>query len=156
MKITQEKTECTMAVESITTCWEEALPMLHRHWREMPHEGDLPFDPDQAIYAMGEQMGVFRLFTVRADGRLVGYCCVSVHKSLWHKGTIEAGQHSLYVEPEYRKGRLGIRFIRFIEAALKAEGVRTLRQHSHLGRPESRLFRKLGYADVHIEHEKVL
>lgn len=150
----------TMAVESIIDCWDESQAMWLRHWQEMPHEGET-FDPDKDLYAAGHACGVFRYYTLRDNGTLIGYACFAVFKSFWHKGQIEAGGHSLYLEPEYRKGWTGVKFLRWVIARLKDEGVKRIKMHSHLDRSEGRLFslirfRGKRFKDVHIEHEMEL
>lgn len=148
-------TATTFQRESAMVIWEEALPMLRRHWAEMPHDTEMVFNPDASLYRRAEDSGSLRLYTMRVEETLVGYAAVMVFPSLWHTGKIEAAQHSLYVEPEHR-GRRAYRFLQFIEQQLKAEGVRHVKQHVHPGRTEGRLFEKMGYTLAHLEYEKDL
>lgn len=145
----------TIQRESLAHAWDEARPLMQRHWDEMPHVGKT-FDPDETLYQQGDVLGVLRCYTVRHEGTLIGYCCAAVHRSFWHKGQLEAGQHALYLIPEARRGSIGLRLIRCMEEDLRASGVTILRQHAHVNRPEGTLFEKLGYTHVHGEYEKAL
>lgn len=146
--------QITIAQESLLDCWEEVQPLLRRHFEEMPHH-DGTFDPDKDLYERGEFGGIWRCFTLRAEGHLVGYACFAIHPSPWHKGQREASNHSLYVDPAHR-GIEGVAFLRSMLTALKAEGVKRIRVHVHVGRPEKVIFNQLGFTDVHIEQEMEL
>jgi len=129
------------------------MPLFEEHWDENRHDGT--FDPDKARYLEFETHNALRVYTARRDGVLIGYSAVYIVPSLWHKGEWEATQHSLFVRPAYR-GRTSIKLIRYTEDQLWAERVSIFHQHVHLGRPDQKLFEKLGYTAVHVELEKHL
>lgn len=153
MTVLHQTHTVTFARESLMACWDECLPLLHKHWEENRHD-DGELDPDKEQYEKGERAGVFRLYTVRdEDKKLVGYACFAVFKSFWRKGTLEFGGHSLWLDPAFRKGWNGVRFIKFCLRSLKTEGARKGRVHSHINRREGHLFKKMGGKLTHWEFE---
>lgn len=136
--------------------WDEAFPLFRQHSAEQEHDQTIPLDPDIERYNLAEEVGLLRCFTARMDGVLIGYGVFGVCMSLRHRTLLEATQDSLYLIPNFRKGRIGIQFIRFMEAELKAEGVIVIRQHTHPDTPLDGLLPKMGYSLVHREWEKRL
>lgn len=116
--------------ENITGLWEELEPRLRDHWTEIATWLDIDLDPDTDAYAALEEADMLRVFTARtAAGRLVGYAAYFVRSHLHYQHSRQASQDVLYLAPEYRRGRAGIRLIRYVDAALAAEGVQVVYQH---------------------------
>ena len=136
----------------------EGQELFARHSVEQEHDQSIPLDIDHQQYHLADAIGMLRVFTVRDDERLVGYAVYCVSFSIRHQTSLQATQDSLYLAPEYRKGTLGIRFLKYIEAELRADHVQVLRQHTHPGTNLDNIFRnkKSGYEHVHNEWEKRL
>ncbi len=45
--------------------WDEAMPLLQAHWKEVAAFQDIPLNPDRALYAASEEAGILRVFTAR-------------------------------------------------------------------------------------------
>jgi len=146
------------AEEKLATCIEEAEPLLRAHWDELARNKDrVPLAPDLAGYFQAEERGRLLIVTARRNGELVGY-------SVWFYGphphyhtTIFAENDVLWLAPECRNGRAGLRLIEASHAALKAHGVtiphwREKNAHPALGR----LLKHLGYVPIETIYAKVL
>jgi GNAT superfamily N-acetyltransferase len=147
----------TFSREPLMACWDEALPMVHQKWNEIPHPvGTPPFRPDRSQYDTMERVGIARLYTCRDEKRLVGYACIFVFDSPWHQGYREAAYHAIWLEPDYRKPRIIRRFFQYFEDDLRLEGVFKISGHSAGGHKGRRLLGYLGYTPTYEEHEKLL
>jgi L-amino acid N-acyltransferase YncA len=109
--------------------YEEALPLLTLHWREIAHFQDIPLDPDVERYITIESNDALRVFTARLDGKLVGYACFLLAPHSHYKGSLQAVQDVLYVDPACRCSTIGLRLIRHCNEALALEGVQVVLQH---------------------------
>lgn len=163
------------ARESLTDdLWAEAMPLLEAHWREVAHFQDIPLNVDRAVYDASDAAGAVRVFTARetstvidrvpfrsiADsangkppehsrtlrrpGDLVGYALFFVRPHPHYAGSLQAAQDVIYLDPSCRGGN-GIRFMRFCEEQLAAEGVQVVSQHLKIAHGHTRTMEILGY-----------
>lgn len=156
----------TFQVEALTPeVWDEALPLLHAHWREIARYHDIPLDPDLQTYANMAAIGALRLFTVRhaqfsekdlADafetplqvrGRLAGYGLYFVRCAPHYRGSLQAVQDVLYLDPAIR-GATGYRFIKWCDEQLREEGVQVVYQHVKVTHNFGPMLQRLGYEHV--------
>src|SRR5688572_8316815 len=144
----------TFAREPAHVVLKEGLELFERHNTEQVHDQTIALDIDHDRYILADDMGMLRPFTCRDAGVLVGYACFAVNCSLRHKTSLQATLDSLYLAPEYRKGTIGIRFIKYMETMLRAEGVQVIRQHAHPETALDHILPKLGYEHTHNEYEK--
>lgn len=136
----------TTCVENFRDVIEEAKPLLQRHWEEIAHDKDeVPLDPDWARYALMEAQGQLSVVTVRASGRMVGYCCMVLTPGLHYRSTFEARMDIFWLAPEYRGRMGGARLFRAVEAECKRRGVKRIYVGSKLSHDSTRLFQALGY-----------
>src|SRR2546425_11802221 len=105
------------------------MPLFKRHWEEIARFKDIPLAPDRDKYEAIEAAGCFHAFTARENGKLIGYVGFFVGPHMHYSGSVQATQDVLYVAPEHRRGRVGIRLIFFASDALRAEGVQTEQHH---------------------------
>lgn len=133
------------------------------HWEEA--EGEIAYEPDwdQARYL--ERSGAFRVFTARLAGTLVGYSVWVIAPALHHRNTLHAFNSAVYLDPEHRRGRNGVRLIQSCEAALAELGVKRIiyaaKPHVHLGSGRKtatlgRLLDLLGYRLFETMYAKIL
>ena len=59
--------------ESFKDTFEEAMPLIKRHYDEIAHFKDIPLDPDVTLYKALEDAGGIHVFTVRKNDNLIGY-----------------------------------------------------------------------------------
>jgi GNAT superfamily N-acetyltransferase len=134
---------------------EEMKPLLLNHWREIATWQDIPLSPNYAAYQAAEDRDVLRMFTVRNDGELIGYCVFfigNIHYTT-HK---HATQDILFILPDYRGKSAGYRLISYADGQLQAEGVDVIRQHVKLAHNFGPLLEKLGYRTTEVIYEKRL
>jgi GNAT superfamily N-acetyltransferase len=124
---------------------EEIGPLMREHWGEVGFYRDIPIDPDFDKYRYADRAGTLRIFTARSGTELAGYAIYFVGAAIHYRTVKVATQSTLFVMPEYRRGSLGIKFIRHTESELKAEGCQIITQHVKVTRDFGRLLSRDGY-----------
>lgn len=125
---------------------EEIKPILPLHWEELGLSHDLkPLDPLYDRYIQLEKQGCFHIFTMRADGELIGYNLSFLHYHLHYGSTYTALNDIYYVKKEYRRGGLGLAFFKDWELVMKDLGVKQLIQATKMHSDNSKMFEYLGY-----------
>jgi GNAT superfamily N-acetyltransferase len=139
------KIEIAYAQESLRAVRAEVDPLLLAHWQELAHFKDIPLKPRWDAYERLSDSGQLLAFTVRDRGALVGYAAYLVTHSM-HYGILQAQQDVIYLDPEYRRGRIGLHLIRYSEGVLRQQGVELIYQHVKLAHPQlGRLLEHTGY-----------
>ena len=143
--------------EFIDSVKSDILPLLHLDWLEIEHQKDIrEFDPDWETYEALEQAGILKVFTVRSEGKLVGYYSCVVSPSLHSRGLLQAAVDAIYLHPDYRKGLTGYKLIKFAEKCLKEDNVKIILLGTTEVNPIDPLLLKLGYSKTEAKFEKVL
>lgn len=149
---------CEPLTESL---WNEALPLLHKHWEEIAHYSDIPLDPDRPVYEASQDAGILRVFTARDDSTddasyvsdatftrrvkpLLGYAIFFVRPSPHYKGSVQAAQDVLYLDKSVRGGT-GYKFIAWCDDQLRAEGVQAVYHHVKAAHDFGKLLERQGY-----------
>lgn len=148
--------EARFAVEYLRDIVEEIKPLHLAHWQETEayrHGQGLDMDYPRMIEC--EQYNNFMQFTVRRDGRLIGNCGIYVFRSM-HTKKPEATEDTIFILSEERKGRLGIKFMEYVEKTLKLIGIEHLRVTVKRVNDVGRLLKLRGYEHVADELVKVL
>ena len=70
----------TFQVESVEEWASEAGQLIRDHWQELGLDLDLEIAPDFAKMKAMEDVGMFKVVTVREDGVMVGYLLAVVSK----------------------------------------------------------------------------
>lgn len=131
--------------ETFPQAMREAGALLADHYKEIAWRQDkIPLAPDGSRYLALEKAGVLRVYTAREDGRLVGYSVYMVTTHAHYKETLYANNDVLFIEKQSR-GTVGLRLIRFAEAALKAEGVQVVMLHIKSYNDWSAVVVRMGY-----------
>lgn len=130
----------TFQTETVGETWDEALPLVLAHHKEVGARPCEDLEPDKERYLAMEREGYIKLFTARErpDGRLVGYQLFMVAPHPHYKGMTSALQDLIYMAPEHR-GLRAVRFILWADQSLEYAGARMISRHS----PE----RNRGYGD---------
>lgn len=113
----------------------ELTPLLVRHYTEIAQFQDIPFDPDWPVYTEMAYAGVLRVFTVRADGVLIGYAVFIIRHHPHYRSSLQANQDILFVDPVWRRATLGLQLVDFCDEALRAEGCQIVYQHVKRAHP---------------------
>ncbi len=129
-------TAVAYATEQLTDgLWDELAPLLEAHWHEIAHYDDIVLRPDREMYAKIQAAGGLRIYTARTAapsqdrGRLIGYLCCFVNRSLHYADHLFANQDVLFIDPLHRGSRAGVGLIQFAHEQLRTEGVSVIFQH---------------------------
>jgi GNAT superfamily N-acetyltransferase len=147
----------TYQQESLSTCKEDAIPLLEKHWEEIALNKDkIKLNPDWDAYADLEDAGILKIFTARDGGRLVGYFVTFVKAHIHYKDHLFAYNDILFLSPDKRKGFVGPKLMKFAEKCLKEDGVCVLVVNTKLHKPFDTLLKWLGYKHIENLYSKVL
>lgn len=134
--------------EPMGELWEEFWTLAQRHWQETEGHIREELNPRKEAYLRYSELGVFFAFTSRnEEGKLVGYCGMYIMPSM-HTGKMVAREDFWYIAPEYRKGFHAIRFIRFVERALKEKGAVCCHISAKLANGAGRILEYMKYKNV--------
>ena len=142
--------------ELLKDCWDEFFALANLHWQEteMYRHGQ-QLNPDKQAYIEYNTNGYHQLYTIRDDGKMVGNCGMYITTSM-HTGIKMAHEDTLFLHPDYRKGGIAYRFMKFVEKDLidtfkVAEITSTVKLAKS---NSSRLMEALGYEFVAKEYSK--
>jgi GNAT superfamily N-acetyltransferase len=145
-----------LQVERIEDVLEELKPVHAAHWQETErYRHGIALNPDYNYMINAERTGRFMLFTVRNDDGLVGNCMMYLSRST-HTQRWVAEEDTIFILPEYRKGRLGVRLIRYVEDVLRNMGVTEIRVTVKTVNDVGRLLTHLGYNHTGNQLTKIL
>ena len=113
--------------ESFKDTFEEAMPLIKRHYDEIAHFKDIPLDPDVELYQQLEDTGLTRVFTVRKSNALIGYSLFFVRPNPHYRSSIQAVQDVIFIDKQHRG--IGRKFIAWCDDQLKSEGAQVVYHH---------------------------
>jgi GNAT superfamily N-acetyltransferase len=132
----------TFARESAADVIDEIKPLLEAHFQEIAHYPDIPLKPDYDFFLKTPSL---RVFTVRHQCQLIGYCLFFVAPNPKYMTSLQAHQSILYVSPSHRRGSVGLRFIDWCDTQLRTEGVQVVYHHMKAAHDFGPLLERLGY-----------
>ena len=136
---------------------EDAKHLLEEHWEEVALNKDkIKLNPDWDAYHDLEQKGMLKAFTAREGDKLVGYFVVVVQRNLHYKDHLFASNDIVFLHPDYRKGRTGIKLIQFAEKCLKEDGVSVLAINTKVHKPFDNLMQFLKFSLVERIYSKYI
>ena len=143
--------------EFLATVENDIRPLLERHWNDIAVNKDkVKLNPDWDAYHSLEQDGKLKIFTAREQGELVGYFVVIVHTNLHYKDHLFASNDVIFLHPDHRKGRTGIKLVQFSEKCLKEDGVSVLAINTKVHKPFDKLMQFLGFSLVERIYSKYI
>lgn len=117
----------TYQIESFRTLAKEAQELFKNHSAESSERTDvIPLDINYRAYFKLEDLGKLETHTVRDDGKLIGYSAWMFMNPLHYKNSLTASSTILYIIPEYRKGLLGYKFIKWSIDQIKKHNVQRI------------------------------
>jgi GNAT superfamily N-acetyltransferase len=144
-------------VEPFEAMRQEWLQWLPHHYEELAlDKWSVPLDPDWQKYERMDAAGQLSIVTLRAQGRLAGYCFMVVDTELHYRTTLSAKMDVFWIAPEHRGKMGGMRLFKAVEAEVKRRGCKRMFAGSKLHRDSSRLFLALGYRPVEQWFSKML
>lgn len=133
-------------VESFYDVKDHMDELFYRHWEEIAVNRDkIKLNPDWSFYEQVYLSGNLGIYTVRKDNNLVGYFVVITREHPHYRDHIFAVNDIIYIAPEYRKGLLGYRLIKFAEEDLAKRGVSVLSINTKTHKPFDALLEKAGF-----------
>jgi GNAT superfamily N-acetyltransferase len=117
--------------QRIADCWDEAKNLIVANHAETGTFDASDFSPNPEFYLDAEANGRMVLFTMRLEGKLIGYQTFALFP--YHPRYLEAKnlalQDVMYVAPEHR-GIAVLHFILFVDGELRRDGWRPIRHSS--------------------------
>lgn len=143
--------------EFLDTCEKDCQELIRLHWEEIAVNKDkIKLNPDWDAYHALEQNQRLKIFTARAKEELVGYFVVITGSNLHYKDHVFAVNDILYLKKEYRKGRTGIKLIKFAEKYLRDDGVSVLNINTKVHKPFDVLMEHMGFDLVERVYSKYI
>ena len=131
--------------------------LIRAHWEEVALNQDkIPLDPDWSFYEALWNAGLLGIYTVRLEGKLVGYFVVVAKPHPHYKQNVFASNDIIYLSPEYRKSSVGAGLISFAENDLKERGVSVLVVNTKVHRPFDPLLERLGFNKIEHTYSKYI
>jgi N-acetylglutamate synthase-like GNAT family acetyltransferase len=87
------------------------------------------------------------IITARDKGILIGYSLFFVNSHIHYKNNIMANNDVLYLHPDYRQGRTGLKLIRKCEQVLQEQQVDKIIWHVKYAKDFRQILYRLGYED---------
>jgi hypothetical protein len=136
------------AVETLT--WSligETVPHQEQYWKEVAgpfHQ--FPPDVDWKTYLIAQERGWLKVVTGRENGHLKAgaFVVVTLHP---HYACIAGSLPLLFVSPDFRRGREGLRLVKFAEQEAFKSGAQVMMTHGGVHNGVYRLFEHMGYQD---------
>jgi hypothetical protein len=145
------------ACEPIAAIWDEAMTLAKIHHAGTKgfrrHE---PLNPSKERYAAYERQGCFLAFTARDGHTLIGYFGIYVTYSM-HSQLLMATEDTFFIHPDYRDGFNAIRFIKYVERAMRDRDVHEILFSCEMDNSvANRLLTFLKYEPVIQQYRKLL
>lgn len=122
--------------------------LLKLHYQELTLNKDrIALNPMWERYAALEQADAFVVFTARDDGQLIGYSAFFVNRHMHYGDLVMCNNDVLFLHPDHRTGRTGIKLIRYCEdqALAMFEKNFSLTWHAKDNTPLADILRRMGY-----------
>ena len=130
---------------------DECEPMLADHYEEVAMYTDkIDLDPDYTRYEQAEEADLLRIFTLKDDGKIVGYNIFFVGAGLHYSSTKYALNDIVYIDPDHRHQEHTVTFFKRCESWLKEEGVQVISYHMKANKTFTGLMEFLEFD--HAEH----
>ena len=145
-----------LARESISSIWDEAIPLAVENHKEAGALFEDDFNPKLGPYKALEDLGMLKAFSARDGAILVGYAVILVSPShLHYPKTCWGMQDVMYLKPDHR-GIVAAKFIIHQDVALRSDGIDLVYRHTTLHKDYSRLLVRLGYRAEEVRYFKDL
>lgn len=121
--------------------------LLQAHWEEVAkHKDVMVLAPDWDRYRALERQGyLLTLGAFTEENELVGYSAGIITTHIHYKDLLYYQNDVLFLTPEFRRSRLGLRLIEATEAKAKTRGVRFVCWHAKQGSALDSLLNRRGY-----------
>ena len=135
----------TTQKEKFAHFMQEAETLFAKHYEEVAERTDvIKLDPDWDQYLTLEKANMLELHTLRDDKKIIGY---SIWFLLYHihcKQSFTAMSDVLYIDPQYRKGMTGIKFLKWTTEEIKKRNPQRITFHVKPHVDYGRILERLG------------
>lgn len=136
---------------------EDIKPLIENHWEEIAlNKEKIKLNPDWEIYEALNDIDRLRIFTVRDDGRLVGYNILIINKHLHYKDHVFAVNDLIFIDEAYRGRTVAYRLIKYVEKMLKESGVSVMVMNMKVKSPFDKLLEGCGFTYVERIYSKYI
>ena len=143
-------------VREITTAEVVARPeLMQAHWDDICRVKQWPCAPDVPRFEMLEQAGVLLMLGVFVHGELVGYS-INIFARHLHYEFMLMQNDALFLLPEHRQGRVGLRLLRETERLARERGAVYMVWHAKPNTALDAMLPKMGYGVQDILYSKEL
>ncbi len=111
---------------------------------------------DRAFYLFAQEKEMLKLFTVRDEGKLVGYASFVISSDHHFKDRKIAAADALFVSPDYRGKLVGSKLIEFTDEMLKAMGCHSVFHHVNLEHDFGPILERKGYSYYGKQYRRTL
>lgn len=135
----------TYQQETLLDWMKDSRALLTEHFKELGLDQDLEISPDYDKMEIMERCGIWKIFTARESGKLVGYV-LAVFSPHLHYSTSPPMLivDAYYVSPTARNGT-GAVLLKFAEVWAKKHGAIKMYLSCKVHKDHSELFRALGF-----------
>ena len=148
MEIRQIKT-----TEHIDEAWE----LLEMHREELAtYKHLMALKPDMPRYKILEDAGKLIGLGLFDGDKIVGYSILILTHTMHYADLFIAQNDLIYIHPDYRKGKWGLKLIKATEDAARERGIKMILWHGKEKTSFSELMPKLGYIVQDIMFSKEL
>lgn len=132
-----EAAGAVFARETYAQAVDEVKVLLPTHWAEMAQrQSDIPLSPNWDFYEKAFSVDLARIYTVRVDGELVGYCIFFVTPRHTHYEHRWAKDDTIWLKAEHRNLGLATKLFDLFEADLAKDGPIVIQIETRHGHPE--------------------
>jgi predicted GNAT superfamily acetyltransferase len=125
----------------------ELFPLLQAHRDELATAKHLmEVAPNLEAYRALEQCGALLALVAYLDDEIVGYSVNFIGSHMHYSGLRYAHNDALFVKPEHRGGRLGLKLMRETEWLAREKGARMMMWHAKPNTALEKILPRLDYA----------
>ena len=144
------------SIEPLVKCWNEYVEVSSLHWKETEeYRHGYPYNPSFDRYNQYDKAGWFFMVTVRDNEKLVGYAGIYLTPSMYTQRLI-ATEDTVFLLPEYRKGRNAFNLYKFIEKESRVRGAEMMGATTKLSNGAGRILEYLGFKPISYQFFKNL
>jgi hypothetical protein len=140
----------TYQLENWSDYRREVDSLWREHYDELAMNKRKPMRPHDDFYVSVEKAGMLQLLTIRADGKLVGYCIMIVKPHPHYADILVGFEDTYYLSVPYRKGMTGVRLITESEKYCKARGCKEIVFMEIASKETGSIFQRLKYKKSHV------
>lgn len=148
----------TYAMEPIAPSWDEFCALARLHWEgTQSYRRHEPLDIRLHRYQACNEAGFLQFCAARDGSTLVGYLTFYTTHSM-HSQRPLAVEDTFFLHPDYRRGRVALRMLQFVEAQCRTWGAEELLCSSEIDNASGikRLLEFLDYEPVIVQYRKRL